>query len=58
MDLYMGDQRGVIYDSLKGSSATVVVEDSGPMRASVCVMGFHASEDGRRFCPYLLRMHF
>ena len=58
MVLYMGDQRGVIFDSLKGAPPAVTIEDSGPLRASACVRGFHASGDGRRFCPYVLRMHF
>ena len=57
--LYMRDQRGTLYDSHRAAPYPCIsVEDSGPLRVSVSVKGFHASEDGRRFCPYNLRMHF
>jgi len=57
--LYMTDQRGTFYDSCTAAPAPAIsVEDSGPLRVSVCVRGFHSSDDGRRFCPYILRVHF
>ena len=56
--LYMTDQRGESYDSFTAApNPTITVEDAGPIRASVCVNGWHASQDGRRFCPYVLRVH-
>ena len=56
--LYMSDQWGSYYDSCSGAPPPeILVEDSGPLRASVCIKGFHASDDGRRFCPYVLRVH-
>ena len=37
---------------------TIDVEDAGPLRASVCIRGRHATGDGKsRFCPYVLRIH-
>jgi len=33
-----------------------VVEESGPLRACICIDGYHASEQGQRFCPYTLRL--
>lgn len=57
--LYMTDQGAVSYDSLKAAPApTITIEDAGPLRASVCVRGYHASQDGRRFCPYIVRIDF
>ena len=56
--LYMVDQRGTPYDSFAAAPPpSIAVEDPGPLRVSVCVRGYHASEDGRRFCPYALRIH-
>ena len=57
--LYMTDQHGVHYDSCETAPApTVEIQEDGPIRTSVRISGFHASEDGRRFCPYVLRLHF
>ena len=56
--LYMVDQRGTFYGSYGAAPAPLItVEDVGSLRTSVCIKGFHASEDGRRFCPYVLRLH-
>ncbi len=56
--LYMVDHQGVPYDSFAAAPPpSITVEDAGPLRASVCARGYHASEDGRRFCPYVLRIH-
>jgi len=57
--LYMTDQNGRHYDSCEAAPApTVEIEEEGPVRTSVRISGFHASDDGRRFCPYTLRLHF
>jgi len=56
--LYMLDSNGKRYDSLHGAPrAMVVLEESGPLRTCVKVQGYHATEDGLRFCPYTLRIH-
>jgi len=56
--LHLADSRGLHFDSCTAAPApTITIEDSGPMRASVCIRGFHASEDARLFCPYILRIH-
>lgn len=56
--LYMKDARGVWYDSYsKSPNPQISIEDSGPLRASVCIKGYHSSGDSRRFCPYILRIH-
>jgi hypothetical protein len=56
--LYMADGNGVFYDSCSAAPPpTIAVEERGPVRASVCIKGYVASEDGRRFCPYVVRLH-
>jgi len=56
--LYMKDHRGNWYDSWdKAPEPTIIIEESGPIRASVCIKGYHASKDSHRFCPYILRIH-
>ena len=56
--LYMADQHGGAFDSYAAAPRPVIiVEESGPLRASVCIKGYHASQDGRRFCPFILRIH-
>lgn len=58
--LYMVDQNGVRYDSCSAPpppADTLVVEEEGPLRSSVCVKGFHAAANGLRFCPFVLRIH-
>jgi len=55
--LYMTDQYGNSCDVLRASPPTITIEDAGPLRASVCIKGYHASEDGQPFCPYVLRIH-
>ena len=57
--LYMRDQHGKQFDSLTpGPQPSVVVEEAGPMCACVRVKGYHTMPPGRRFCPYILRLHF
>ena len=56
--LYMEDDEGTCYSSLYSKAVPdISVEDRGPVRSSVCIRGFHADENGRRFCPYVLRLH-
>lgn len=55
---HMTDGGGRLYDSFSAAPAPVLtVEDAGPVRASVCVRGCHADEEGRPFCKYVLRIH-
>jgi len=56
--LYLTDTKGTTYDSWRAAPAPrVTVEDAGPLRASVCVRGYHASPDGVLLCPYTVRLH-
>lgn len=56
--LYMVDQHDRLYDSCSGAPRPVItIEDAGPLRACVCVKGFHAAADGLKFCPFILRIH-
>lgn len=56
--LLMRDHRGNLYDSRNGAmAARVEVEEAGPLRACIRVRGYHVSDDGLRFCPYILRIH-
>jgi len=57
--LYMKDQHGHVYDSCSAGHRTrVTVEEAGPMRACICVKGYHSAPNGPMFCPYILRLHF
>ncbi len=56
--LYMKDQYGMECSSReKGPRPEIIIEDSGPVRASLCIKGYHVSKKGLRFCPYILRLH-
>lgn len=56
--LYMIGVDGEIYDSYTAApTPSIIVEDTGPMRASVCIKGYHASASGSDLCPYTLRIH-
>ncbi|MFH1567095.1 MAG: hypothetical protein ABIL09_03785 [Gemmatimonadota bacterium] len=56
--LYMADGSQQVYDSWSAAPPPAIeVEDRGPVRASVCIRGYVAGDDGRRFCPYVLRLH-
>ena len=56
--LYMSDGAGNCYDSVTAAPLpSVTVEEAGPLRASLCLRGWLASEFGIRFCPYILRIH-
>lgn len=56
--LYMIDQKGHHYQSGRYAPAPqITVEEYGPMRACVCIRGYLASDEGLRFCPFVLRIH-
>jgi len=56
--LYMRDQYGNIYDSCSaGPPPQVSVEEAGPLRACICIKGYHVMRQGQYFCPYILRIH-
>jgi len=56
--LYMIGTDGARYSSCTAAPVpNVTVEDDGPMRASVCVKGYHASVSGLYLCLYTLRIH-
>lgn len=56
--LYMKSVNGSRYDSRCGLPApSIEIEEDGPVRASLCIRGYHADADGRRFCPYIIRLH-
>jgi len=56
--LYTKDQHGNYYDSCTaGPAPRVVVEEAGPLRACIHINGYHAMQQGQRFCPYILRLH-
>ena len=55
---YMRRPGGERYTSLpEAAQPRVVIEEAGPLRAVIRVQGWHASETGVRFCPFLLRLH-
>ena len=56
--LYMADGTGCTFDSLTAAPRPVIaVEESGPMRACVCIRGHHATANGVKVCPFILRIH-
>lgn len=55
--LYMEDGNGEYYTSVNAMAPSVVIEDRGPIRSSICIKGYHTSKDSHRFCPYILRIH-
>ena len=56
--LTMEDHYGNLYDSCSGGPAPMVaVEESGPLRVSLRIDGYHATPDGCRMCPFTLRVH-
>jgi hypothetical protein len=57
LKLTMSDGHGQLYES-GHLPATVTVEEQGPLRACVLVRGHLATAERRRFCPYILRLHF
>lgn len=57
--LYMDDQNGNSYDSYSaGPPPEVSIEERGPIRACIRIDGHHVMEEGPKFCPYTLRLHF
>jgi hypothetical protein len=53
--LFVRDTQGRRFESRR-APAEIVVEESGPLRASVRVSGRHAADDGTMF-SYVLRLH-
>jgi len=51
-----GQNRGE-YLSSRDEKPEIVVEQSGPVRACVRISGWHRSAEGKRFAPYVLRVH-
>ena len=59
MYLYMKDQYDNIYEGCRsGVPPQIIIEETGPLRASICIKGYHLSSQGLRFCPYIIRLHF
>jgi len=56
--LYLTDTNGIKYDSCSTAPPPrITIEDAGPLRASICISGFHASNNGVLMCPYTFRIH-
>lgn len=51
------EKRGVFRADLD-PAATVVLEETGPVRATVKADGWYVNEAGEKFCRYSLRVHF
>lgn len=55
---YLRDQNKIEFRSgLPGLPPRVELEESGPLRACVCIRGVHYSPTGIPLCPYILRLH-
>lgn len=52
------DASGVRYSSSNDPSASVVLEENGPVRCVVRATGTLRSAGGQRLCDYLVRLHF
>lgn len=52
------DGDGITYSSALCPPDQVLVEDSGPIRATLCIKGKLASETGNTYMRYLCRLHF
>ncbi|MDP6153998.1 MAG: glycoside hydrolase family 127 protein [Phycisphaeraceae bacterium] len=58
IQLYIRDHMGNVYDSTAAAPRPrVIVEETGPLRACLCITGLHASPGGKLVCPYTLRLH-
>ncbi len=56
--LYMENTNGLLFTSHDGAPAPqITVEEEGPLRACVCIKGYHASSDGVYVCPFIVRLH-
>lgn len=49
--------RSTYLASLGTAQRKVVVEESGPLRATVKISGWHTAADGKKFIPYELRLY-
>jgi hypothetical protein len=52
------DPSGVRYTSANDASASVTLEENGPVRAVVVASGSLRSSSGTRLCDYRVRLHF
>ena len=56
--LYTVSANDEVFDSATAAPLPrITIEDTGPVRASVCIKGYHASSQGIHLCPYTLRIH-
>lgn len=51
------EKRGIFRADLN-EAAEVVLEENGPIRATLKADGWYANEEGERFCRFGLRLHF
>lgn len=54
----IADRHGVVYSSALAPPEQVIIEEEGPLRATVLVRGKLTSQDGGEFMRYLCRLHF
>jgi hypothetical protein len=52
------DADGTVYSSALAAPDQVLLEDAGPIRATICVRGKLISEAGNGYMRYLCRLHF
>ncbi len=52
------DDEGTVYSSALAPPQEIIIEDGGPIRATVAVRGKLVSADGQAYMRYLCRLHF
>jgi hypothetical protein len=52
------DGQGKVFSSARAAPETVLLEEEGPVRATVCVKGRLVGEDGAAFMRYICRLHY
>ena len=52
------DDSGVVYSSAFTPPDEVIIEDAGPLKATVCVKGGLANAEGQGYMRYVCRLHF
>lgn len=52
------DAAGKVYSSAAAAPEQILLEESGPLHAVLCVRGKFAAPDGTSFLRYLCRLHF
>lgn len=54
---FLVDERGIRYSAARDRYVTVTLEDSGPLRATICAKGWYVSDDiTERCCQFTTRM--